>query len=443
MPDSGDRGIRSSSGNESLVSTNFAGPGIRSWSFRIYVAALAISNAGTSATLFLVPLIVLNLSGSAVSVGLTAAVEMLPYLLFGLPVGVWVDRASRRFVLLGSSLLSGVVLFMLAMTHWLGFLNLAVILVSAFALSVLTIFFNSAEFAILPTFIPNIELTRANGILSASTSTASILGPIFAGLVMTIVDPESALLIDSASFFILTLAIIGIYRDLPGRLVRKSASSVYKDLVSGVVFVANDKILGSVAILLALTNLLVGSTVERQVFVLAKSHFHASNWEVSVLVASTGVGVVAASLFAGQIRARCTLRAAILGPMFVGSVCIFLTGYSPIFPLSVFSWSVGAGAGATFVIALRTLRQEITPVAMLGRVVTVSQVIAWSAIPVGALWGGWLVSEWGSARVFMVLGGIQVAISTVFLLWSPLGRIDEILSGLPSSNQITGVRLKS
>src|SRR5215468_3721696 len=68
----------------------------RKGDFWLFFVGQTISNMGTSFTLFALPLLVYKLTGSPLNLAVTTAAEMLPYLLFGLVIGAWVDRVNRK-----------------------------------------------------------------------------------------------------------------------------------------------------------------------------------------------------------------------------------------------------------------------------------------------------------------------------------------------------------
>src|SRR5207302_6346028 len=63
-----------------------------------------ISNLGTSFTQFALPLLVFKLTGSALNLAITTAATFLPYLLFGLVIGAWVDRVDRKRLMIATDI---------------------------------------------------------------------------------------------------------------------------------------------------------------------------------------------------------------------------------------------------------------------------------------------------------------------------------------------------
>jgi MFS family permease len=395
--------------------------------FPVYLVGQFVSGLGTAVSLVLVPLLVFELTRSALSLGVSMAVQFLPYTLFGLALGGYVDRLSRRWLLITADVLRAVVTFSIPALTSSGHLTVWSVYAASFLSSTLTILFNTAEFAVVPSLVGRDQLTAANGRLSAVSSTAAVAGPFLAGFLVALVSLTTGLVVDALSYLFSGLCLLLIYRKLPGREFRQGQSTTLRhDLTQGLRFVFGHPVLRTVTILLALTNFFVGSTVDRQIVFLAKEHFQASNSEVAWLLAAGGVGVLVASLSATVVRRYLTSAQAILGPMFGGSLCIVLTGLLQWFPATVMVWAVGSAMGTTFIITMRTLRQQLAPPHMLGRVVSVAHTFAWSAIPIGAILGGWLISQVEITIVFVILGLVQLTIASGFLL-TPLRYADRFL----------------
>jgi hypothetical protein len=97
--------------------------------------------------------------------------------------------------------------------------------------------------------------------------------------------------------------------------------------------------------------------------------------------------------------------------------------------VAVVLWAFSSGLGILFNINTGSLRQAIVPNHMLGRVISIAMVLAWSAQPLGALAGGWLIERTGDVRlVYAVIGAVTFLIALVFRVASPLGRAERYLA---------------
>src|SRR5215468_8365704 len=109
-----------------------------------------ISSLGSSFTEFALPLLVFKLTGSALNLGIAFAVSFLPYLLFGLVIGAWVDRLDRKRVMILADIGQAAVIASVPTLYLFGALTLWWVYVVAFLSATLHIFTDSSQFAAVP-----------------------------------------------------------------------------------------------------------------------------------------------------------------------------------------------------------------------------------------------------------------------------------------------------
>ena len=402
--------------------------GLDSAMFRVFLAGQVTSNLGSSLTLLAVPLVVLHLTGSPADLGAAAAAEYLPYLLFGLPLGAYVDRWPRAATLLIVDALQSVVVLSIPLLATLGHLELGWIFLMAFVSSTLTIVHSSAEFALVPSLVAADDLVKANGRLSAAYSAATVSGPLIGVALFTFLDPVRMLWIDAATYLIAAVSLRYVYRHVVERPRGGPSRTIRADIRIGLQFVFGNPVLRTISLVMLATNLLVGSVVEKQIVTLAERRFAAGNDRVALLFAVAGLGAVSFSLAAARVGRVLGVSRTILAALFGGSLCIGAVGVLPWYVAVVVVWGIGAGLGALFSVNVNSLRQRLAPPEMLGRVMTVAAVLAWSARPLGSLAGGYAIEASGNiGAVFLVLGILQLLI-TVAALASPLRVADQLVA---------------
>lgn len=389
--------------------------------FELFFGGQLLSNLGSSVSLLLIPLIVYKLTGSALNLGISSAAEFVPYLLFGLLIGAYVDRLNRRRVMIAADLLRTLVIGTIPLLYTLGALHVWWIYLAGFLSSVLSIFFSNAQSTAIPALVGRADLVRANGRITASFSVMEIAGPLIAGAMVGVVNPAVALTLDSASFLVsaLTLAFIRTSFDAPGE---HRARKVRQDVVEGLRYVLGHPVLRNISVMMALVNLFATSIVYSQTVLLAKQHLGAGDSEVGILFAAGGAGVVVTGLLAGRMRKHLSFgQAALGGLMASGGAMILLAAVSNLW-FGIVAWAAVTGCGTMLDINTMSLRQAISPPEMLGRVMSVAQVLAWSAIPLGALAGGAAInSTHRVAAVYAGCGVWQILVAGLFAL-GPLGR---------------------
>src|SRR5258708_40031201 len=161
-----------------------------------------ISNFGSSFTLFALPLLIYHLTGSAVSLGITTALEFLPYPFFGLVIGAWVDRHDRKQILFLTDIARALILALIPLAAMLHMLSIWWIFGVGFAHASFTLLFDAAQFAVLPSLVASEDLITANGRVQASYSAAAILGPLLAGDLGPHVPLSMLVLLNCATFIV-------------------------------------------------------------------------------------------------------------------------------------------------------------------------------------------------------------------------------------------------
>ncbi|MCX6049579.1 MAG: MFS transporter, partial [Chloroflexi bacterium] len=137
-------------------------------------AGQTISNLGSSFTAFALPLLIYKLTGSALNLALATAAAFLPYLLFGLLIGAWVDRLNRKRLMIVVDLINAGLLASIPLLATLDRLPVWWIYVVGFVGSTVGIAFQSAEFAAIPSLVNQDDLVTANGRIQASYSAAGV-----------------------------------------------------------------------------------------------------------------------------------------------------------------------------------------------------------------------------------------------------------------------------
>ncbi|HKW78950.1 MAG TPA: hypothetical protein VJQ09_07600, partial [Candidatus Limnocylindria bacterium] len=117
-----------------------------------------------------------------------------------------------------------------------------------------------------------------------------------------------------------------------------------------------------------------------------------------------------------------------LGALMLSGLLTVAVAYTTSIWIGAVLWGLSAGLGTLFNINTGSLRQQIVPNHMLGRIISVAMVLAWSANPIGAIGGGFLVERLGDVRlVYAAAGGLTFLIALAFRVASPLGRAERYL----------------
>ena len=377
-------------------------------------------------TQFALPLIVFKLSGSAVALGVAAAMFTVPHLLFGLAIGAWTDRTDRKRLMIVVDLLSALIVASVPVAAAVGILSVPWIVAVTLVTSTLGIFFQASEFAVLPSLVDKDQLVTANGRVAASFSAATVMGPLLAGALLAILPVEWLLYGDAATFVVSAIALALVRRSFNAPLQARQ-TSIRQDIVEGLRYVLRHPVLRNISLMMALINV-VQTTSWVQIVFFAKTALGAADSEVGLFFAAAGAGAFVLGLLAGPLRARFSFGTVALGALMLSGLLTSALAITTSLWLGVIIWAFASGFGLLFNINTGALRQAIVPNQMLGRVISIAMVLAWSANPIGAIGGGLLVERLGDVRlVYAAIGLIVFVIALVFRVASPLGRAEQYL----------------
>jgi len=373
-----------------------------------------ISSLGSSFTGFALPLLVFKLTNSPVNLALTVATAVLPYLLFGLTIGVFVDRVNRKRLMIGADIGRACIIASLPLLASLGLLSVWWVYGTALLSSTLSMGFDAANFAAIPSLVKQEKLVTANGRIQASYATASIAGPLLAGLLLVILPMTTLFLFDALSFLIsagsLALVITSFNTQTSAK---KERTTIRQDVLKGLHLIAHNAVLRWLTMVLLLLNLVI-PTISVQFVLFAKSWLHATDAQVGILFACGSAGVVIASLLATQLRKHLSFGIMIIGTIALEGVLTVVLPLTHEYWLTLFFWTLRSGIDVLTLINAYSLTQSIVSRELLGRVITFIRVLTWPTAAIGALIGGFAIERTNIGVVYGVVGLLIVLTALAF-----------------------------
>jgi|SRR5579872_3527549 len=393
-----------------------------------FLTGQSISTLGSSFTGFALPLLIFKLTGSALNLAFTVVATVLPYLLLGLIIGAWADRVQRKRLMVGTDLVRALVIASIPLAFALGFLSVWWIYAVAFVASTLSICFDAANFAAIPSLVQRSELITANGRIQASYSIAKILGPALAGLLIIKVPLPMLLLVDASSFLVSAGSLVLIRASFNAVASEKRAvTSVRSDIMEGLRYVLKQPVLRSITLLLLFINFILPTTTS-QLVLFARQWLNASDTQIGLLYASGSVGIVLFSLGASQLRKRLSFGVLVLGSLALEGIMIAATAFTHWYWLALLCWLLRGGADALFIIGAYSLTQNIVPNQLLGRVITTTRVLTWSTASVGALMGGFAIEQTKDVGLIYITIGLLIFLIALSFGLTPLGHAERYIS---------------
>jgi predicted MFS family arabinose efflux permease len=385
-------------------------------------AANGISQLGSQVSLLAFPLAALFiLKASALEVGAIQAFTALPFVLFSLPAGVWIDRMRRRPLMIGADAGRALVLVSIPFAYWLGDLTLAQLYAVALVHGMLTVVFDVSYLSFLPGLVSRERLSEANAKVLGTAAVAQVIGPTVAGALIGAVGAAVAILADAVSFVASGAFVGGIRGREP---IPEPATTRKRDeLLEGLRYVFNQPHLRTLTIWTSLWNLFSSGFFAIEIVYFVRT-LHWGATEIGVVFALGSSGLLLGSLVNERLVARFGI-----GPMIAYSGIAFsaLTIGIPAAPRAYAAPAIVAvGFVASTVgffanVNQLTYRQAVTPARLLGRMNSIVRLMYWGTIPLGSVLGGAVAGPLGlRTTLFATAAGATVACIPIMV--SPIRR---------------------
>jgi len=407
-------------------------------------AAETISHLGSSFSALAMPIVAIQLlNAGPMEIAIINLADTLPFLVIGLLVGALIDRLPRRGVLIVADLGRAVLLLTLPISYALGVLSIPQLVIVGILLGTLSVFFDVAYQAYLPSLISKEDLVEGNSKLEISRSAAGLFGPSLAGALIAIVKAPMAVIIDALSFALSALFLFTIkpthefvaeQNNASAPAAQRPRSSLRSDIVAGLRYVFSHPALRTIGGATATSNLFSGiaGTVE---LLFAYNVLGLSVALIGFAATLGSAGGLISAVFADKISKKLGVGRTIVltiplgGPMI--AVLAFCQPGNDLLNALVIGagFFAGAASGTLYNINQVSLRQALTPPEMSGRMNATMRWFVWGTIPIGALLGGALGTSLG-LRETLLIAGIGGSFAFVPLLFGPVWGIKEMPTGV-------------
>ena len=361
---------------------------------------------------------VLVLGAGAGATGFLTAAQTLPFLLLSFPAGVLADRTSRRSLMALAEALRCVALLSLPMLAGLAWLSVPLLALIGFAAATGTVAFSVAAPALVPALVPRQQFVAANGRLELARSVAFAAGPALAGALVGWLGASPTFILAAALSAIAAALLIGIPEpQRPAQVPRH----IVADLKEGAGFVWRHEWLRPILLTAVAWNL-AWFVLQAAYVPYAVHRLGLSATGVGATLAVYGIGMVAGALLAPRVVASMSFGSAVaLGPVVsVAAIAVMLATLQwPSGALAAVSFFLFGAGPIVWVISSTTLRQAVTPEALLGRVSALFMTVNTGARPVGAALGG-LIGGAKRAEACIVVACIGFLIQAAIILRSPI-----------------------
>jgi len=395
--------------------------------------AETISQFGTQVSLLAIPLVAFVLLGaSPFEVALLSTVEFLPFILFSLPAGAWVDRLRRRPILIIGDLGRALSLASIPIAYAFDALTIWQLYLVGFVNGTLTVFFDVAYMSYLPSLVDRDQLVDGNGKLEISRTVAQTAGPAISGGLIELLKAPIAVAVDAVSFLVSGLFVFLIRREepTPDRHMDEHGQarlSLRHEVAAGLRYVLGNRYLRGIAASTGTANLF-GSIAMATYIVYVVRDLGLSPGEIGLVFGLGNIGAIVGAVVASRFTRLLGLGRAIVIAMFLSFPALLLIAIAPKAfpgPFLVASGFLFGLSAVIYNINQVSFRQAITPAAMQGRMNATMRFIVWGAIPLGQILGGVIATTVGVHEAIWI-GAIGNGLAVVPLVITPVRTLREM-----------------
>jgi MFS family permease len=398
---------------------------LRDPTYRRLWLSILVSSLGGQVTMLALPLTAaVLLHATPTQMGLLTAMEIVPFVLFSLPSGVWLDRVRKLPVYVGGEIALALTVASVPLAWVLGVLTMPWMYFVAFALGTVFTTAGRAAQIVLTQVVARERLVEAHAKNALASSGAEVVGPGLAGLLIRMVGAPVALLVDATMLLWSAWILRGVR--VTERREPRADAHFWRDLRAGLRFVRGTRLLVALAAVVGCWQMFHQAAMVVNIL-FATRELGLSEQQIGGCFVALGAGTVLASAFGNRLSRR-------IGPGPSMPVAIGVCGLGwlllALAPLN--AWGVAAfafmlfafGVGAVLIfINFLAMRQAVTPEPLLGRMTSTMRWLILLPAGPGALIGGWLGEHVG-LRVALAFAGVGALLLAVVAAW--LGTIRQV-----------------
>lgn len=358
--------------------------------------------------------LVLETTGSIFAVGIVVTAALIPTVALGPIVGVYVDRWSRRTILLVTNVVEGLLVAALAGFVLSHDVNLAVIVAIVLALGAGSQFVRLASNAMVPQTVGKEDLGPANGLVQISGSSTQVVGLSIGGVVVALLGVDLPITYDAITFFAAALIVAFIARSVgaPEPPADGKPSSFSQEFLEGIRYLRSQRYLLEIISVGVVLNF-CGNAVFTLWAPYADFVLHGGAATYGFLGAALAVGSILGALVVGKIDLRRRVgRVALVGVVVAGTLVVLL-GLTRSIPLAlVESFAFGIMLSVINVPLFAAIQAKV-PARLMGRMMAAFLSCILAAAPFGAFFAGAMAEATSVGFVYVVLGAIMAVMGVV------------------------------
>jgi MFS family permease len=376
---------------------------------RLWTASAA-SNLADGLLKTAAPLLATTLTKDPFWISTIAALSMLPWLFFAIPIGGLVDRINRRNMLAVANTLRLFAVLIIAITTGFDLITLPILLGAIFIFGVGEVIYDTTLQSMMPEVLTKDQLDRGNarlqiaGITLAEFVGAPVSGLLFAAsIALPFYFGGAGILL--AVFLVLAIPRAYSIAELPPK--PKAPTGFWEDVRFGIRYLYEDKILLKLVLLTSSIGFFFSASSSTMVLFLTET-LQTPIALFGFLFAAPAVGALVGSIIVPKISARFGRTTTMAWSILLSSVLVFIQGFSPNYWVLAALVSMGSMIITGWNILLMSTYHQIIPGELFGRIHGTRRTLVWGLMPIGSLLGGVLASI--DLRLPFIAGGIACSV---------------------------------
>jgi MFS family permease len=372
----------------------------RSAAFTRFYLGQALSYVGDGLRTIAIPLLVFRLTGSAVSLGLTFALEITPFALFSLIGGSLADRLERRTIMLVCDAIRFTIMVLFAVAFATHLLTIGILYTGVVLLAICGAIFLGCQSPSIPYLLGKDGAKSAVSALFATEQGANMIAPPVGGALLNLMGPLPALALNALTYLTSQISIASVKDFGPERPSGvPDLLEIVADIVIGWRFVMRDAALRTLTFAQLFINAfaVMGFVV---IIPYLKREFGASDQLVGFAFGAMSIGTVIGSVVSG--RTHWPFGKSLLIAFVIDSLCWSPTIWTHSLTVALIAMTAASACGIYAVSSLVAWRMRIIPEEMVGRVFGVIRLVAIIGMLPGSLAGGAIGDHYGTRTAMLI-----------------------------------------
>jgi MFS family permease len=385
----------------------------RNRNFNVFWAGQTFSFLGDAISIIAIPLLILKITGSLTQMGVVTALYGAGSLVAGIAAGPIVDRFDRRRLMIRCDLGRAVLYALVPLGWWLVGPRLWLVYGVAFLGSALAMVFGVAYITAVANLVDRDQIVDANGRLQATYALAFVLGPFLAGLVSSTFGPSLAIGLNGFTYLASALSLLFV------RLRRAAAErphgehgSPLQEFLAGIRFLIGSPLFRWLTILVGALAFASTGVTDLVIFYL-KHDLGQSDRTVGLVFGIASIGTMLSGLLTPRLRRTFGFGVCLIGGFILEGTSLLVLGVSASILLLAGIWAISAFGSSTRGIVTMTIRQELTPDHLLGRVTAAFWTVFQVPGPLGALALTAFGARVGARTALLVVGLFTLTVALI------------------------------